>query len=194
MNKKSLSIIILLIIVLGGSAYGISTYRREVASLESDLEALEEDYSSLKETYSTVEENYLDLQSEMEKLTSDYEDLSENYENLQQDYQTYVEAQQYTVREKTLTEVEDFLQRDTTSENEYVEEDMEYVCYHFTHDMMVNAIEEEIAVGFVYLYLDSDPDDPQSETEAHSLVAFKTIDEGVVYVEPQHDAVMKELE
>jgi len=83
----------------------------------------------------------------------------------------------YSLRDPTYAEMKDFIARDKTNENTY--DINTYNCYNFTADVINNAEAENIHCGFVYILF--------SENKAHALVAFNTIDRGLIYIEPQHD-------
>jgi hypothetical protein len=69
-----------------------------------------------------------------------------------------------------------FMSSDHTDRNRYDEDS--YVCSHFSRDVCNNAEAEGWRCAFVELrYSDS----------GHSIVAFDTIDRGLVYFEPQFD-------
>ena len=81
----------------------------------------------------------------------------------------------YTVKDPTRYEVLTFLHQDTTNENEYIED---YVCSHFARDVCNNAEEQGFRCAFVEL---------RYEGEGHTIIAFNTIDNGMMYFEPQSD-------
>ena len=79
----------------------------------------------------------------------------------------------------TYAEMLDFIRRDKTDENTYVED--VYTCFEFTADVSRNADAENIRSAFVYILF---------RGEAHSIVAFDTIDRGLIFIEPQTDEQM----
>ena len=83
----------------------------------------------------------------------------------------------YTLRNPTYHELMDFLERDTTDENEYLED--VYTCVDFTTDLNNNAEDAGLRAGYVYMEYPSD--------HAHSIAAFETADRGIVFIEPQFD-------
>lgn len=89
----------------------------------------------------------------------------------------------YTLRDPTYREVLTFLRQDKTDENEYIEDTYGvYVCSHFARDVGNNAEEMGLRAAFVELrYLDG----------GHAIVAFNTVDEGLVYFEPRTDERVK---
>ena len=85
----------------------------------------------------------------------------------------------YTLRDPAYEEVITFLGQDKTDENRYVEGAYGiYVCSHFVRDVGNNAEEAGLRSAFVELrYLDG----------GHAIIAFDTIDEGLVYFDAQTD-------
>lgn len=79
----------------------------------------------------------------------------------------------------TYAEMLDFIRRDKTNENEYAEN--VYTCWDFTADVCRNADTENIRIALVYLLF---------AEGAHTIVAFDTIDRGLVFIEPQSDERM----
>jgi len=82
----------------------------------------------------------------------------------------------YTLRDPTYGEAVAFLSLDMTDRNEYDEDT--YVCSHFARDVCNNAEAAGWRCAFVLL------DFPEV---GHSIIAFDTIDRGLVYFEPQFD-------
>jgi hypothetical protein len=82
----------------------------------------------------------------------------------------------YCLRDPSYAEAVAFLNHDRTDRNHYDEDS--YVCSHFSRDVCNNAEAEGLRCAFVELrYSDS----------GHSIIAFDTIDRGLVYFEPQFD-------
>jgi len=79
----------------------------------------------------------------------------------------------YTLRDPTCEEAVAFMEEDKTSDNEYNDDDYGiYVCSHFSRDVCNNAEAEGLRCALVYLIF---PD------SGHAIIAFDTIDEGMVY-------------
>lgn len=66
-----------------------------------------------------------------------------------------------------------FLEEDNTDEREFTED---YVCQDFANDLVGNALEAGIPSCTVFIGHDKG---------SHSLVAFRTEEKGIVFVEPQ---------
>jgi hypothetical protein len=82
----------------------------------------------------------------------------------------------YCLKDPTYAEAVAFLHSDLTDRNTYNQDS--YVCSHFSRDVCNNAEAAGWRCAFVELrYSDS----------AHTIVAFDTIDRGLVYFEPQFD-------
>jgi len=82
----------------------------------------------------------------------------------------------YTLRDPTYQEALAFLGQDTTDKNEYDED--AYVCSHFARDVCNNAETNGFRCALVVI---RNPDGD------HAIIAFETIDNGLVYFEPQFD-------
>jgi hypothetical protein len=83
----------------------------------------------------------------------------------------------YTIKDPTFAEVLVFLANDRTDEKSYI--DPTYVCSHFSRDVCNNAEAAGIRCSVVELRYVSQ--------QGHLIVAFNTIDRGLVYFEPQSD-------
>jgi len=85
----------------------------------------------------------------------------------------------YTLRDPTYRQAVSFLRRDKTDENEYIEDTYGvYVCTHFARDVCNNAEAEGLRCAFVSLIY------PEG---GHAIIAFDTVDEGLVYFDAMTD-------
>ena len=82
----------------------------------------------------------------------------------------------YTIKDPTYKQAIKFLREDKTDKNRFVEDI--YVCSHFARDVCNNAESKGIRCAYVGLIY------PE---EGHAIIAFNTIDEGLVYFDPQGD-------
>ncbi len=83
------------------------------------------------------------------------------------------------LRNPTFQEVRDFILRDPTSRNSFVL--YQYECRHFATAVNNNAEALGLRCAFVLLCFDRGQ---------HAVIAFETTDRGLVYIEPQTDAVI----
>ena len=86
----------------------------------------------------------------------------------------------YILKDPTYKEVVEFLKLDQTNENKFVENT--YVCSHFARDAGNNAEEKGLRCAFVEI---------RHTEQGHTIIAFDTIDRGLIYFEPQTDEVVK---
>ncbi len=80
------------------------------------------------------------------------------------------------LRNPTYIELKEFLAADDTNNNAYVSG--EYVCYDFVAELNNNAEAAGIRAAYVRI---------RSRNWAHALVAFETLDRGIIFIEPQSD-------
>ena len=83
----------------------------------------------------------------------------------------------YMIKDPTFAEVLVFLANDRTDEKSYI--DPTYVCSHYSRDVCNNAEAAGIRCAVVELRYVSQ--------QGHLIVAFNSIDRGLVYFEPQSD-------
>jgi hypothetical protein len=83
----------------------------------------------------------------------------------------------YTIKDPTFAQVLAFLAADKTDTKPYLEDS--YVCSHYSRDVCNNAEAAGIRCAVVELRYRS--------TNGHMVVAFNTIDSGMLYFEPQSD-------
>lgn len=68
---------------------------------------------------------------------------------------------------------------DRTNENEYSEQ---YTCLDFTADVKNNAFASGYRCGYVAI---------DFLAYAHAIVCFNTVDQGLIFIEPQWDDIVK---
>ncbi len=85
----------------------------------------------------------------------------------------------YTLRDPSYAEVLAFLDEDHTNENEYIEDTYGvYVCSHFARDTGNNAETAGLRCAFVEI---------RFMEVGHAIIAFDTIDKGLIYFDPMTD-------
>lgn len=85
----------------------------------------------------------------------------------------------YTLGDPTYAQAAAFIKDDKTDENEYIEDTYGvYVCTHFARDVCNNAEQKGIRCAFVEVRY------PEG---GHAIIAFDTIDEGLVYFDAVTD-------
>lgn len=86
-------------------------------------------------------------------------------------------------KETTLDRVKSILEETDIDENEYIEDD--YNCVDFTYDLVGEFTDRGIYACDTSIYFD---------TGAHANVAVKTEEHGVVFIEPQNDEILMDME
>lgn len=168
----------------------------EFKKIKLEKEDLKEDYISLQDVHEGLSENYENLYESYNSLYSSHEVLQENYQFVESELKLLRDGDRYEMHDPTYSELADFLGDDTTDENEYNEN--VYVCFDFSKDLIANAMDVGMMAGYVRItYWENHQYYTFAENfrsySAHAIVAFKTVDEGLVYVEPQNDVIMKDL-
>ncbi|MCL2134933.1 MAG: hypothetical protein FWH37_05185 [Candidatus Bathyarchaeota archaeon] len=85
----------------------------------------------------------------------------------------------YNIRDPTYAEMMVFIEADQTDKKVYDADT--YNCYDYTKDFCDNAAAHGYRTGFVYIYF---------KESAHALVCFNTADKGLIFIEPQYDAIV----
>ena len=89
-------------------------------------------------------------------------------------------ATRVELRNPTHKEMREFLARDETDSNPYITG--EYNCSDFAAQLNNNAEANGIRVAYVR---------SRSKKWGHALVAFETVDSGLIFIEPQSDSAVK---
>lgn len=89
----------------------------------------------------------------------------------------------YEMHDPTYIEVKDFIRQDKTEKIPY--DDETFICADYAS--VVNNNAEDIGMRCCYIALNF-------EEDGHSLVGFNTIDKGMIFIEPQSDEWVKNLE
>lgn len=189
MSRKLVALIVVLVV-------GIFYFVVRWQLTEQDLALAMAELSSTQATLVGSEEELLGTKSELTTLKSEVESnrdylsdveaelqlTKDNLSNLEAELAdtearlAAMEADTLHLHDPTLEEALDFLKRDRTDDNEYLED--EYVCSHFAADINNNAEKQGIRCALVELRF---PD------SGHAVVAFDTTDEGMVFFEPLND-------
>ena len=83
----------------------------------------------------------------------------------------------------TYRELREFLASDETDSNPFISG--EYVCFDFATELNNNAEANGIRAAYVRI---------RFKEWGHAVVAFETVDRGLVFIEPQSDKEVRELE
>jgi hypothetical protein len=189
MSRKLVALIVVLVV-------GIFYFVVRWQLTEQDLALAMAELSGTQATLAGSEGELLDTQSELAVLRSELESTksyladveaelqltNDNLSNVEaeladtKDRLDAMEADALHLHNPTYEEALDFLERDRTDANEYIEG--EYVCSHFAADINNNAEKQGIRCALV---------DVRFPDSGHAIIAFETTDEGLVYFEPLTD-------
>jgi hypothetical protein len=100
-------------------------------------------------------------------------------ENVSSTGSVFYGDQAIELKNPTFQELRDFILKDPTSRDQFALN--QYECRHFATEVNNNAEVEGLRCAFVLLCFDRGQ---------HAVVAFDTVDRGLVYIEPQTDAAI----
>ena len=153
---------------LSGTQATLAGSEGELLDTQSELAVLRSELDSTKSYLADVE---AELQLTNDNLSNVEAELADTKDRLDA-----MEADALHLHNPTYEEALDFLERDRTDANEYIEG--EYVCSHFAADVNNNAEKQGIRCALV---------DVRFPDSGHAIIAFETTDEGLVYFEPLTD-------
>lgn len=197
--NKQMIFLILIVVIVAVSVFLVTGNIKEAEKHEAlialdtifqeEKQMMQNRYDYLNTSYILLSGNHTSLQSSYDsllvnhtELEDDYDSLSESYSSLEDDYDELVDTEDaYHLHDPTKNEVISFILDDDTDNNDYTED---YFCIHFASDLKNNAVEQGIRCGVMYFYyLFYNETSAEYEEYGHSIVAFDTVDAGMVYVD-----------
>lgn len=172
---KTAALLISICVLLGG--LGFVGYK--FINLRESLEETNEIIQSLQENIDQYQIQVSNLEEDLARLEDNLENTENRLNFVRSELQKLQEGSRFELHDPTYNEVQDFIDEDTTDDNDY--DRGEYVCVDYASDVNNNAEKEGIRCAFVSL---------RFIENAHALVAFQTVDKGLVYVEPQYDIII----
>jgi hypothetical protein len=145
----------------------LNSTKMELISTKASLDLKDTELTETKDALLTTRNTVAERESELSEFKVSYEGLMADHG--------------YTIKDPTYSEMKRFLKADHTDRGKYIRDI--YDCEHFSADLCRNADEEGIRCAFAILQ--------HPEGISHAIVAFNTIDEGMVYIEPQTDDLVK---
>ncbi|MDD5127590.1 MAG: hypothetical protein PHR43_05815 [Dehalococcoidales bacterium] len=152
----------------------LDTAKNELTRTKNSLNSLQ---TELAAALNNLSAKAGELQSARDELERQQAELAA----LQLSYQGLVSGHGYNVKDPTYQQMLDFLKADMTDRKSYI--DGEYECRHFATEVCNNADAQGIRCAYVSLEF-------PHET-GHAIIAFSTIDKGIIYIEPQSDELVK---
>ena len=160
-----------------------SEYTIIAADLARTKESLEDTRNSLAATKDQLDKATDELTLTESELTSTKADLSQTQlmlANTEEQYQRLTTGFGYVYNDPSYIQMMRFLNDDQTDKRTYDEN--YYNCYNFATDTANNAKKQNIRCGVVYIIYRSG---------AHAIIAFDTLDKGLLFYEPQSDEEVK---
>ena len=185
--KRWIAIGILLVLCLG-MLFSLRSTGDELNSAGARLNLMQAELAStqtvLTSTQTVLTSTQAELASTQTILTStqsEVENMKEALADLQVSYEGLIAGHGYTIKDPTYRQMMDFIEKDKTEREQYIVG--EYVCEDFAMDVCNNAEEEGIRCAYVTIHY--------PEESGHAIVAFNTIDKGLIYIEPQTDELVE---
>ncbi|MDD4972650.1 MAG: hypothetical protein PHT07_24735 [Paludibacter sp.] len=160
-----------------------SEYTIIAADLARTKESLEDTRNSLAATKDQLDKATDELTITESELTSTKADLSQTQlmlANTEEQYERLTTGFGYVYNDPTYIQMMRFLNDDQIDKRTYDEN--YYNCYNFATDTANNAKRQNIRCGVVYIIYRSG---------AHAIIAFDTLDKGLLFFEPQSDEEVK---
>jgi len=173
----------------GGTYYVMNNIRQNMVY---DLSIFYGDQiSNLTSSLFSYENDVIELQEELnitvDQLTEIKEELLQVNLSLQENASELTELKsgnKFELHDPTYNEVYSFIASDKTNENTYIEDIFD--CEHFSQQINNNAESLGIRCAIVVVYF-------QETNTGHMIVGFNTVDNGMVYIEPQTDEWVENL-
>jgi len=146
----------------------------ELASTETELQATKDSSLSAETELASALDSLSTTRAELDEKETELTELQVNYEGL-------MSGHGYTIEDPTYSEMMRFLEDDDTDKAEYVKG--EYECTEFSTDLCNRAEETGIRCAYVSIRFPGG--------RGHAIVAFNTMDKGLIYIEPQYDDLVE---
>jgi len=153
-------------------------YECEVGNLNSLITCYENETDSLEEELNKINNQLSDVKEKLEQTNLSLQENISELEKLQS-------GNKHELHDPTYNEVANFIASDTTDEIPYDTETFD--CEHFSQLVNNNSENQGMRCAYVILYF-------YDTNTGHAIVGFDTVDRGIVYIEPQSDEWVENLE
>lgn len=161
--------------------FTLESTRDELDLAKGELNLVRTELTSTQTVLTSTQVELASAQAELASTQAEIETVKEELADLQIDYAGLIAGHGYTIKDPPYRQMMDFIREDRTDKERYIEG--EYVCENFSMDVCNNAEEEGIRCAYVSLWF--------PEGIGHAIVAFNTIDKGLIYIEPQSDELVE---
>ena len=153
-----------------------------ITNLTSNIDALEINNIYLRETITSLNQNISTLENTIFYQQSIIEEQNTSINYTKEQLSLLQNGTTYSLHNPTYAEAKRFVALDCTDSYEYKENIFD--CDEFATMLNNNAESIGIRCGFVIIEFDD---------AAHALNAFNTLDEGIIFIEPQTDEELLHL-
>jgi len=165
---------LVLLFSLTSTSDELSSASAELYLMQAELDSIKVELASTQAESASIQAKLASIQAEVETTKGELADLQISYEGL-------VTGHGYTIKDPTYKQMMSFIEKDKTDRKHYIED--EYICQNFAMDVCNHADEEGVRCAYVSLWF---PDG-----RGHAIVAFNTIDRGLICIEPQSDGLVE---
>ncbi len=163
-----------------GMLFSLRSTGDELNSARAGLRLAQTELTSTQVDLETTRDSLSSVEAELASAQAEVETIKEELTDLQIDYEGLMAGHGYTIKDPTYRQMMDFIEKDKTDREQYIEDG--YVCEDFAMDVCNNAEEEGIRCAYVIIHY------PES---GHAIVAFNTVDKGLIYIESQSDELVE---
>lgn len=163
-KKISIIVVIVIMIVSIPSLVVIANITLMETELNGEIRTMEGDLSTTSNQLQQLQEELSMTEEEVEKLNA---------------------GEKYDLINPTYENVLSFISEDKTNNMDYNEDT--FYCIHYASLVNNNAESQDIRCGYVVLWF-------EGSDIGHALVAFNITDKGMVYIEPQTDEFVENLD
>lgn len=177
--KSWIAIGILLVLCLG-MLFSLRSTGDELNSARAGLRLVQTELTSTQTELTSTRAELASTQTVLTSTRAEVEATKEELADLYVSYEGLITGHGYTINDPTYRQMMNFIEKDKTDRERYIED--EYVCEDFAMDVCNNAEEEGIRCAYVTIHYPQD---------GHAIVAFNTIDKGLIYIESQSDELVE---
>jgi hypothetical protein len=169
--------IAVLAVVAVASLVATTWFAAQLTGTQAELRALETELATAQSHLADFETGLAATSAELSASRELVESLEAALFDLEANYYRLTAGWGYVLRDPSYREMKEFLERDGTSGQDYMES--QYTCVDFAADVKANAAKEGIRAAYVIIEFRGGG--------GHAIVAFDTTDRELIFVEPQFD-------
>ena len=157
--------------------YMVLVTQGQLAQVQADWQADHSRLSDIEVEMEAIQSELASTGDALEIAREQANTIEAAFDNLEVNYNRLTRGYDYVSNDPTYEMVMEFLADDRTDNKKY--DESEYNCTDYSADVKANAADEGIRCAYVNIYF--------AGHMGHSIVAFDTTDEGLVFIEPQTD-------